>query len=311
MYFECNLPTAVPMWMDPRAAIPFINTMAAIRQRMEVLEAAKDLCVAALLPVESFAETAAEVFKRMQAENGDFDALTPEELRDAVLFESNLYGKTKPLPQPRMEWPNAETVVDCRFVSTHEWEAIRHLGIGGSDAAVIMGSSHYRTQTELYHDKVGNPNLKREDSNSSVFVRGHFLENVVVNTFCALTGAKRIPEYRMFRSKEFPCVTANIDAIVELNNELFVFEAKTTKEQNFAAWVNNKVPPQYVPQMRQYPAVLNDERIKGTFIGAILTHDYEAGDLYMGSSYDLSEFKRRFMPRDAEAEHDQLEAEAD
>lgn len=31
----------------------------------------------------------------------------------------------------------------------------------------------------------------------------------------------------------------------------------------------------------------------------------------MGSSYDLSEFKRRFMPRDAEAEHDQLEAEAD
>lgn len=67
MYFECNLPTAVPMWMDPRAAIPFINTMAAIRQRMEVLEAAKDLCVAALLPVESFAETAAEVFKRMQA----------------------------------------------------------------------------------------------------------------------------------------------------------------------------------------------------------------------------------------------------
>ena len=29
MYFECNLPTAVPMWMDPRAAIPFINTMAA------------------------------------------------------------------------------------------------------------------------------------------------------------------------------------------------------------------------------------------------------------------------------------------
>ena len=130
MYFECNLPTAVPMWMDPRAAIPFINTMAAIRQRMEVLEAAKDLCVAALLPVESFAETAADVFKRMQAENGDFDALTPEELRDAVLFESNLYGKTKPLPQPRMEWPNAETVVDCRFVSTHEWEAIRHLGIG-------------------------------------------------------------------------------------------------------------------------------------------------------------------------------------
>lgn len=311
MYFECNLPTAVPMWMDPRAAIPFINTMAAIRQRMEVLEAAKDLCVAALLPVESFAETAADVFKRMQAENGDFDALTPEELRDAVLFESNLYGKTKPLPQPRMEWPNAETVVDCRFVSTHEWEAIRHLGIGGSDAAVIMGSSHYRTQTELYHDKVGNPNLKREDSNSSVFVRGHFLEDVVVNTFCALTGAKRIPEYRMFRSKEFPCVTANIDAIVELNNELFVFEAKTTKEQNFAAWVNNKVPPQYIPQMRQYPAVLNDERIKGTFIGAILTHDYEAGDLYMGSSYDLSEFKRRFMPRDAEAEHDQLEAEAD
>lgn len=309
MYFECNLPTSVPMWMDPRAAIPFINTMDAIRRRMDVLEAAKDLCY--LMPPEVFADNAAEVFKKMQNTGSVFDVLTPEELKDAVYYEYNFYGKHKPAIPPRMEWPNAETVVDCRFVSTHEWEAIRHLGIGGSDAAVITGQSHYRTQTELYHDKVGNPNLKREDSNSSVFVRGHFLEDVVVNTFCALTGAKRIPEYRMFRSKEFPCVTANIDAIVELNNELFVFEAKTTKEQNFAAWINNKVPPHYLPQMRQYPAVLNDDRIKGTYIGAILTHDYETGGMYMGSTFDLSGFKRRFMPRDTEAEHDQLEVEAD
>ena len=33
--------------------------------------------------------------------------------------------------------------------------------------------------------------------------------------------------------------------------------------------------------------------------------------MYMGSTFDLSGFKRRFMPRDTEAEHDQLEVEAD
>lgn len=309
MYFECNLPTSVPMWMDPRAAIPFINTMDAIRRRMDVLEAAKDLCY--LMPPEVFADNAAEVFKKMQSTGSVFDALTPEELKDAVHYEYNFYGKHKPAIPPRMEWPSAETVVDCRFVSTHEWEAIRHLGIGGSDAAVITGQSHYRTQTELYYDKIGNPDAAQKSGSNAVFVRGHFLEDTVVNTFCALSGAKRIPEHRMFRSKEFPCVTANIDAIVELNGELYVFEAKTTIEENFAAWINNKVPPHYLPQMRQYPAVLNDDRIKGTYIGAILTHDYETGGMYMGSTFDLSGFKRRFMPRDTEAEHDQLEVEAD
>ena len=103
-------------------------------------------------------------------------------------------------------------------------------------------------------------------------------------------------------------MTANIDAIVQApDGRLFVFEAKTTVAENYDAWRNDKIPRSYVPQTRQYPAVLNDERIQGTYIGCLFIVDLIVGGLYVGSAYSGDQFVARFVPRDTEAEQDQLE----
>lgn len=45
--------------------------------------------------------------------------------------------------------------VDTTHLSREEWLAYRRQGIGGSDAASIMGISPFRTARDIYYDKLG------------------------------------------------------------------------------------------------------------------------------------------------------------
>ena len=49
----------------------------------------------------------------------------------------------------------AEVFVDTENLSREEWLAGRRKGIGGSDAAAIMGMSPFCTKRDLYYDKCG------------------------------------------------------------------------------------------------------------------------------------------------------------
>ena len=46
-----------------------------------------------------------------------------------------------------------EAVVEISGLSREEWLDYRKKGIGGSDAAAIMGVSPFATKTDLYYDK--------------------------------------------------------------------------------------------------------------------------------------------------------------
>lgn len=46
-------------------------------------------------------------------------------------------------------------VEDITELSEHEWLQWRTKGIGGSDVAAILGISPWKTQRDLYRDKVG------------------------------------------------------------------------------------------------------------------------------------------------------------
>lgn len=300
MYFEANLPEKAPLWLDARCAAAFTATMQTIRARMDLLECALEVSG---MKGETFARYAQRLFA---VAPDRFDSLNAEDIAGFAAMVDD--GTEAP---DRMVWPNAVTVVDTAFVTTAEWESIRHIGIGGSDAAVVLGISPYRTPRGLYHDKVGTPRTDGKDSADSwVFARGHFMEDRVVEAFCKATGAKVIPETRMFASKKHPNCTANIDAIVRFDDgRMFVFEAKTTIRKNWAAWADGRIPPQYVPQMRQYPAVLDDDRILGTYIGCLFTEDSVVAGLYLGSEWSGKEFVARYCERDKSIERQQLEAE--
>lgn len=298
MYFEYHFPTGAPYWLDASMVIPFERTMDRIRRRMELLEEALDVYGGQGAVFAKYAKKLFDIDPEV------FDQLPSEDIvRFVAMFDdgSNV--------EERMSWPNALTIVDTAFLTTKEWEIMRHIGIGGSDAAVILGVSPYESQYGLYQSKIGTP-PKEDPSGNWVFKRGHVIEPYVIEAFCEMTGAHVVPETRMFASRSHPHCTANIDAIVRFDDgRLYVFEAKTTIKGNWAAWSENKIPRQYIPQARQYPAVLNDDRILGTYIGCCFTDDIVVGGVYAGSQFDGEQFVARFVAREPDAELAQLETE--
>lgn len=295
-YFECNLPDVCPAYIHPSKTAEFTETLRRVKRRMVKLDDALDMTG---MDGAVFAKLAKVLFDNFFVK---FESCGAEEL--AMWVQSCDDGSPV---EHRLEWPNAVVVVDCAFLTTKEWEMIRHLGIGGSDVASILGTSIYKNAQETYHDKVWSPMLMPADESQAIFDRGHFLEDNVVEAFLNLTDFKRIPETRMFRSKRYPHVLADIDAIVQTpDGRLFIFEAKTTVAENHAAWDDNKIPRSYVPQTRNYPAVLADDRIQGTYIGCIFTVDLIAGGIYVGSSFSNEQFVARILARDIQAEERQL-----
>lgn len=297
-YFECNLPEVCPAYIHPSKQEEFTSTLARVKARMEKLDDALEMSG---MDEAVFAKTAKVLFDNFQAK---FDACGAETL--AVWVQDCDDGQPV---EYRLEWPNAVTVVDCAFLTTKEWELLRHLGLGGSDAAAVLGQSVYKNAQETYHDKVWTPKkMTLSETSQGIFDRGHFMEDKVVDAFLNLTGFKRIPETRMFRSKTHPHATADIDAIIQApDGRLFVFEAKTTVAENYQAWAQSNIPVSYIPQTRQYPAVLNDDRICGTYIGCIFTVDLLAGGIYVGSSFAYEQFVARSVDRNADAERYQLD----
>lgn len=265
MFFECNLPTSVPKHItDPQFVASMKYTLQTVHRRMELLEKA---LILSGLSGEDFSAGIRLLFDT-QNDRPKLDAMSPEAIASAAVLLAPAPGV---VPR-RVQWPNAIVLVDTAFVTRHEWETIRALGIGGSDAAIIDGVSPYRTSLELYHSKLGHrKKINKEDRKKEfIFSYGHAMEPLVIEEFCRRTGAQIIPETRMFARKDAPYITANIDAIVQLpNGDIYVFEAKTTTSFNKDAWWDGSVPRHYVPQCRQYPAVLNDPRVKGTYIGCI------------------------------------------
>lgn len=298
-YFEYHLPDAAPDYLDVSIATRFENVMRSIKTRMDKLEAALDMT---LMRGEDFAPIAKKLFDAFPER---FDAMTAAEIAGTV----TAMATGKEAAEDRITFPNAIVVVDSAFCTTREWEMLRHIGIGGSDAAIVQTISPYRTQRELYCDKRGIPEKLKSEDSGFIFERGHILEDRVVDAYCKVTGAKRIPETRMFQSKTHPHCTANIDSLIQFpTGKLYVFESKTTVEENRLAWTGDKVPAHYIPQTQQYPAVLADERIAGTYIGCLFTKDYEVGGVYLGSDYDERKFLVRLVERNEAAEKAVLDA---
>ena len=266
MYFEINLPTQAPQHIYDMAERRCITDMLGIvHERMERLESALLLSG---MRGEQFAAGAKLLFDQADT-NGRpvIDHMTADEISENVkLLAENISVVS------RLEWPNAIVLVDTAFLTNTEWETIRKIGIGGSDAAALMGLSPYRTAQECYHDKIATQYVinKPDKGQEFIFSYGHKLEPLVIEEFCRRTGAVQIPETRMFAKRDMPYITANIDGILKLpSDELVIFEAKTTTNFNRSAWEDGHVPVQYMPQCRQYLAVLDDPRITRAFIGCI------------------------------------------
>ncbi len=303
MYFECNLPKKVPTFYEPGLYGRLQSCVDKVYARTAFLNEACDKMEKMGVRPATFHALAKKVF-----DNGaeHFDGLTVAELITLV----NLLNTGVEYPD-RIEWPNVDVLFDTAFVTIPEWELLRHVGIGGSDSSVLMGVSPYQTEEGLWYEKLGYPELVPDDDRQAIFDRGHFMEDKVIEAFCHMTGAERIPETRMFRSRKHPCATANPDSVLRMpSSKLALFEAKSAMDvySKVSEWFGSNVPPNYTSQTHHYIAVFDDERIDGCYIGMIPCKDMVIGGVYCGSDFDSDRYYHSFIAPDPIYE-DELMAE--
>lgn len=148
----------------------------------------------------------------------------------------------------------------CTMISTanmprEEWLELRRTGIGGSDAAAIVGLSAWATPYTVYLDKLG---LLPEKEDTEAMRQGRDLEEYVARRFTEQTGKKARRVNSMIRNPRYPFALADIDfRIVSENAGL---ECKTTATLDLAQFNGTEFPEKYYAQCVHYLAVTGAER---------------------------------------------------
>ena len=136
----------------------------------------------------------------------------------------------------------------------------RTKGIGGSDAAAVLGVSPWTSPRKLYKQKIGaiepigdiverlEPNVFRTDSLQC----GNELEDKCAEYFTKLTGIKTRKSNQRHYHKEYKFMNANVDRFIV--GEPAGLEIKTTCEYNKHIY-KDSIPLNYQCQVQHYMAV--------------------------------------------------------
>ena len=149
-------------------------------------------------------------------------------------------------------------------LTREEWLEYRRKGIGGSDAASVLGISPFRTGVDLYYDKLGIP-IEDGEENWVAKEVGTRLEDLVARIFEKKTGLKVFQAKFMFRHPDHPWMLADLDYLVELpDGSNAILECKTTNYSASSKWEYDGkpiVPEYYEVQGRHYMAVMDLNRV--------------------------------------------------
>lgn len=155
-------------------------------------------------------------------------------------------------------------LVETAGLSRDEWLSCRRQGIGGSDAAAVLGISPYRTAVDLYYDKLNLP-VDDDGNNWVAMEMGTLLEDLVARIFAKKTGLKIYQRKCMFQHPDHLWMLADLDYLVELpDGTTAILEIKTTNYNAKDKWEHNGreiVPVYYEVQGRHYMAVMNIDRV--------------------------------------------------
>ncbi|MDH3466209.1 MAG: YqaJ viral recombinase family protein [Gammaproteobacteria bacterium] len=131
----------------------------------------------------------------------------------------------------------------------------RKKGLGGSDIAVILGLSPWKTPTELYLEKRGE--LEPEDiSDKEIIHFGHVLEDVVAQEYARRNDVKVERRNKMITHPDHEFMLANIDRKVV--GEKKGLECKTADRFTMHKWGeqgSEDIPDYYRTQVEWYMQV--------------------------------------------------------
>ena len=148
------------------------------------------------------------------------------------------------------------TYISTKNMSRERWLDERRKGIGGSDAAVILGLSEFKSAFELWADKKG---YQLPEKESEALRIGTDLEEYVAKRFEEASGKKVRQEFKMFRNSKYPWAIADIDR--KVSGENAGVECKTTSAYNKSGFEEGEIPAYYYVQCQHYMAVKEFERM--------------------------------------------------
>lgn len=151
---------------------------------------------------------------------------------------------------------SCDQIVNILGLANDQWLTYRRSGIGGSDAATIVGLNPFSSKFYLYNDKLG---LLPPKETSEAMRIGHDLEQYVANRWMERTGKKCRNNNIMWRSKMWPWMIADIDR--EVVGENAGLECKTTSPYGKFDFEGGEIPPYYYCQCQHYMAVLGFDRM--------------------------------------------------
>lgn len=148
---------------------------------------------------------------------------------------------------------SAVQLVDTRDMPREQWLELRRKGIGGSDAAAILGLSPWATPLDVYLSKTGE--LANDDEPSEAMYFGNILEDVVAQEFSRRTGLKVMRRNAILQHSEYPWMLANLDRRIVGGG---ILECKTANAFSASDWANG-VPEHYMCQVQHYLAVTGED----------------------------------------------------
>lgn len=173
-------------------------------------------------------------------------------------------------------------------MNAHEqWLKERRLGIGGSDAAAVLGLSKWKTPYDVYADKLG---LADPIPDNEAMLWGRLQEPLIRQQYADRTGrAVTVPNAPLVHPVH-AFMRANLDGATD---DKRVFEAKTARTaQDWGEPGTDEVPQPYLLQVQHYMAVAG-------FVVA------DVAVLIGGSDFRIYE-----VPADPELQEMMIEAEA-
>ena len=136
------------------------------------------------------------------------------------------------------------------------WLELRNRGLGGSDAAVILGMNPWKSRLALWAEKSGQKKPDDLSGNQRVYW-GQKNEANIAEWFEEVTG-KTTMRKGMMRSCEHPWMLASVDRVVV--GEKAGLEIKTAGVDQAKYWKDDEIPDSYYLQCQWYMAVTGWDR---------------------------------------------------
>lgn len=132
----------------------------------------------------------------------------------------------------------------------NEWLAQRRTGIGGSDAAAVLGLSKWKTPLSVWLDKTGHDTTTTE---SEPMRWGTLLEPVVRQEYAERSGNEVRQPDTILRHPQHPFMLANVDGVTSSGRLVEIKTARTA--EGWGVPGTDEVPEDYLIQVQHYMAV--------------------------------------------------------